>query len=35
LSLIWERTEQPPAESSGVVPKQDDFQTVLSLGIRF
>jgi len=35
LSLIWDRTEQPLPDSSGRVPKQDDFQTVLSLGIRF
>jgi putative salt-induced outer membrane protein YdiY len=35
LSLIWDSTDQPPPNSSGRVPKQDDFQTVLSLGIRF
>jgi hypothetical protein len=35
LSLIWDRTEHPQPNSSGHVPKRDDFQTVLSLGVRF
>lgn len=35
LSLIWDRTEQPQANSSGHVPKRDDFQSVLSVGVRF
>ena len=35
VSLIWDRTEQPQPNSSGHVPKRDDFQTVVSLGISF
>ena len=35
LSLIWDRTEQPQPTSAGHVPKRDDFQTVLSLGLTF
>ena len=35
LSLICDRTAQPQANSSGHVPKRDDFQVVLSLGVQF
>ena len=35
LSLTWHRTEQPKPDASGVTPKRDDFQTVMSLGVEF
>ena len=35
VSFVWDRTQNPQAESSGTIPKQDDFRLVLGLGVRF
>jgi putative salt-induced outer membrane protein YdiY len=35
LSFIWDRTQNPRADSTGKVPKQDDFRLVAALGVRF
>jgi putative salt-induced outer membrane protein YdiY len=35
ISLIWDRVQQPRPESSGVVPKKDDFRLILGLGFDF
>ena len=35
LSLIWDRIQNPQANSEGVVPLQDDFRFVTSLGFEF
>ena len=35
ISIVWDRTQSPQAESDGSVPKQDDFRLVLGLGMRF
>jgi putative salt-induced outer membrane protein YdiY len=35
VSLIWDRITNPQADSSGAVPKEDDFRLNLSLGIKF
>jgi len=35
VSFIWDRIQNPKQESSGAVPKQDDFRLVLGLGVRF
>ena len=33
VSLIWDRTQDPRVRSDGSVPKQDDFQLMLTLGV--
>ena len=33
VSLIWDRTKDPKVRSDGSVPKQDDFQLMLTLGV--
>ncbi len=35
VSFVWDRIQNPKQESSGAVPKQDDFRLVLGLGLRF
>lgn len=35
ISLIWDRIENPQPDSSGTVPKQNDFRLNLSLGVKF
>ncbi|HXC98247.1 MAG TPA: DUF481 domain-containing protein [Verrucomicrobiae bacterium] len=35
VSFVWDRTGNPRAESSGVVPQQDDYRLTLGLGVRF
>jgi len=35
ISFIWDRMENPQADSAGVVPKQNDFRLNLSLGVKF
>jgi len=35
VSLVWDRTQNPKPDSSGLVPKQDDFRLMLGLGVRF
>ena len=35
VSFIWDRVQNPQAESGGDVPKQDDFRLILGLGLRF
>jgi putative salt-induced outer membrane protein YdiY len=35
ISFIWDRTQNPRPNSSGVVPKKDDFRLVVGLGMRF
>ena len=35
VSVVWDRTQNPKQESSGAVPKQDDFRLTLGLGVRF
>ena len=35
ISFIWDRTESPQPDSSGIKPKKDDFRLNLSLGVRF
>ncbi len=33
VSLIWDRTQNPQARSDGTVPKKDDYQLLLTLGV--
>jgi hypothetical protein len=33
ISIIWDRIQDPKARSDGSVPKQDDFQLLLTLGV--
>jgi putative salt-induced outer membrane protein YdiY len=33
VTLIWDRTKDPQTRSDGSVPKQDDFQLLLTLGV--
>jgi hypothetical protein len=33
VSLIWDRTRDPQVRSDGSVPKQDDYQLMLTLGV--
>jgi putative salt-induced outer membrane protein YdiY len=35
ISFIWDRMENPQADSAGTVPKQNDFRLNLSLGVKF
>ena len=35
ISLIWDRISNPQADSSGVVPKNDDLRLNLSIGVKF
>jgi putative salt-induced outer membrane protein YdiY len=35
VSFIWDRIGNPRAESSGVVPQQDDYRLTVGLGVRF
>lgn len=35
ISLVWDRVENPTADSSGRVPKQDDYQMIFSLAYDF
>lgn len=35
ISLIWDRVKKPTADSSGRVPKQDDYQLIFSLAYEF
>ena len=35
FSFVWDRVQQPRADSSGVVPKKDDFRLILGLGFDF
>jgi putative salt-induced outer membrane protein YdiY len=35
ISFVWDRVQQPRAESSGVVPKKDDFRLIIGLGFDF
>lgn len=33
LSFVWDRVSQPQADSEGEIPKKDDFQFIVGLGI--
>lgn len=33
ISFIWDRTQNPQARSDGTVPKKDDYQLLLTLGV--
>lgn len=35
ISLIWDRIEKPQAAADGTVPKQDDYQLIVSLAYDF
>jgi hypothetical protein len=35
LSFVWDRINEPQADSSGTVPEQDDYRLNLSLGVKF
>ncbi|HEX8916080.1 MAG TPA: DUF481 domain-containing protein [Humisphaera sp.] len=35
LSVIWEHTNKPQPDASGRVPRKDDVQLVLSVGVKF
>jgi len=35
ISLVWDRVQQPRPESSGVVPKKNDYRLILGLGFDF
>jgi putative salt-induced outer membrane protein YdiY len=35
VSFVWDRTQNPQPDSSGVVPQQDDYRLTLGLGVRF
>ena len=35
LLLIWDRTKDPQADAEGVVPEQDDYRLVTSIGFEF
>lgn len=33
ISFVWDRTQNPQVRADGTVPKQDDFQLLLTLGV--
>lgn len=35
ISFVWDRVQRPRAESTGVVPKKDDYRLILGLGFDF
>jgi hypothetical protein len=35
ISFVWDRVQQLRADSSGIVPKKDDFRLILGLGFDF
>lgn len=35
FSFVWDRVQQPRADSAGVVPKKDDYRLILGLGFDF
>ena len=35
VSFVWDRTQNPRAESNGVEPQQDDYRLTCGLGVRF
>ena len=35
VSLVWDRTEQPPPDSSGETPEKDDFRLMIGIGYDF
>ncbi len=35
VSFVWDRTQNPKPDSSGEVPKQDDFRLIVGLGVDF
>jgi hypothetical protein len=35
LTLIWDRTQNPQEDAEGVLPEQDDYRLVTSLGFEF
>jgi putative salt-induced outer membrane protein YdiY len=35
ITLIWDRTQNPQADAEGLVPEQDDYRLVTSLGFEF
>ena len=35
VSLVWDRTENPPPGADGATPEQDDFRLLVSVGFEF
>jgi hypothetical protein len=35
VSFVWDRVERPRADSSGLVPKQDDYRLIFGVGFDF
>ena len=35
VSFVWDRVQRPRAESSGVIPKQDDYRLIIGFGFDF
>ena len=35
ISFVWDRVQEPRAESSGVVPKKNDYRLIIGLGFDF
>jgi hypothetical protein len=35
ISFVWDRVQQPKAESTGIVPKKDDFRLIFGLEFDF
>ena len=33
ISFVWDRTQDPQTRADGSVPKQDDFQLLLTFGV--
>ena len=33
LSLVWDRSSNPRAETDGQVPERDDFQLIIGFGV--
>lgn len=33
ISFVWDRTEDPQVRPDGTIPKQDDFQLLLTFGV--
>ena len=35
VSLIWDRTENPPPDATGTIPEQDDYRLMVGLSFEF
>jgi len=35
VSFVWDRTESPPPDATGTIPKKDDFRLMVGVSFEF